>query len=243
MGADKKTFAVNLPDAVQRTLSQFVEAAKRSFGGSLRSVILFGSAAEGRLRATSDVNLILVLRAFEASAADQVREPLRVAQAAIDLRPMFLLESEANAAAEAFPQKFDDVRRRHRVLYGDNPFGAVAAGREARLYHLKQQLLNLILRLRAAYVARSLREEQLALVIAEAAPPLRSAAAELLELEGEKPESGRRALERVAGADDLLTLVSRARETRKLAPGEAGPAVFRLLELASRMRARSEKLR
>ncbi len=45
-------------------LDAVVDAARRAFGDDLRSIVLFGSAAEGRLRATSDVNLMLVLRRF-----------------------------------------------------------------------------------------------------------------------------------------------------------------------------------
>ena len=43
----------NLPVNVARTLDDFVAAAKASFGSSLKSAVLFGSAAEGQLRATS----------------------------------------------------------------------------------------------------------------------------------------------------------------------------------------------
>ena len=38
-------------------LATLLEAAVLHLGPTLRSVVLFGSAAEGRLRATSDVNL------------------------------------------------------------------------------------------------------------------------------------------------------------------------------------------
>lgn len=54
---------------------------------------------------------------------------------------------------------------------------------------MKQRLLNLTLRLREAYIARSLREEQLAAVIADAAGPLRACASTLLELEGRASSS------------------------------------------------------
>jgi hypothetical protein len=46
----------NLPPRVQEVLRDFVEAARGAFGPDLRAVVLYGSAAEGRLRATSDVN-------------------------------------------------------------------------------------------------------------------------------------------------------------------------------------------
>jgi hypothetical protein len=47
----------DLPPVVGAILEEFVAALDQAMGPQLESVILFGSAAEGRLRATSDVNL------------------------------------------------------------------------------------------------------------------------------------------------------------------------------------------
>ena len=105
-----------LPGDVARALDDFVVAARAAFGDQLESVVLYGSAAEGALRATSDVNVILVLRGFDREGADRLREPIRLAHATVRLRAMFLLADEMNSAAGAFAQKFDDVRRRHRLL-------------------------------------------------------------------------------------------------------------------------------
>lgn len=242
------TTALPLPPQVRRVLHDVVEAACGAFGPALRSVVLYGSGAEGRLRATSDVNLILVLRAFDRARADQIREPLRIAEAAIRLSAMFLLEAEIAAAMEAFAEKFADVLRRRQILYGDDPFRALTVARRAAIARLKQVLLNQILRLRALYVLRSQREEQLALVVADAAGPLRSSAASLLELEGCPAASPREALRLVASAlpesdwDTVLARLSEARETRRLAPGVAGDTLLRLIELATRMRARADAL-
>jgi predicted nucleotidyltransferase len=54
--------SARLPEAVRTTLSEFTAAAQEAFAEDLSSVVLFGSAAEGRLRATSAVNVVLVLR-------------------------------------------------------------------------------------------------------------------------------------------------------------------------------------
>jgi len=43
-------------------------APSAAFGDSLRSVILYGSGAEGRFRPTSDVNLLIVLSRFDGGA-------------------------------------------------------------------------------------------------------------------------------------------------------------------------------
>ncbi|MGH9861834.1 MAG: nucleotidyltransferase domain-containing protein [Candidatus Acidiferrales bacterium] len=239
---------LDLPARVQQALTDFVSAAAKALGSNLRSVVLYGSAADGKLRATSDVNVVVVLLAFEQGQMDQVRDPLRVAQAAIQLRAMFVLQSEIEAAARAFAQKFADILRRHRVLYGDNPLAGLTIAREAKLVQLRQQLLNLTLRLRSYYVSRSLREEQAVLATADAAGPLRSCAAALLELEGQPVPSPKQALERVTssfgetGWETVLANISKARETRSLPAGTAAPILFRLVELAQRMHGRAEKL-
>jgi predicted nucleotidyltransferase len=71
----------DLPADVAQVLDDFVGAARAAFADRLVSVVLFGSAAEGALRATSDVNVILVLTAFEREPADRLREAARRAQA------------------------------------------------------------------------------------------------------------------------------------------------------------------
>jgi len=210
------------------------------------SIVLYGSAAEGALRPTSDVNVIVVLDRFERGGADALRTPAMVAHAAVRLSAMYLLREEVGAAAEAFAQKFADVRRRRRVLFGNDPFAAVAISRSALLRRLDQVLLNLTLRLRAAYITRGVHEEQLVGVVADASSPLRTAAASLLELEGQPPGSPKAALAHVAhafGADwaPVLAHVSAARE-RRLAPAQAAETVVRLIELARLMRARARAL-
>lgn len=238
----------DLPPAVARVLEDFVATAREALDGDLRAIVLFGSGAEGRLRSTSDVNLIVVLSNFDRQRVDRLRDPYQAGRAIVRLECMFLLESEIPAAAEAFAGKLADVRRRRRVLFGADPFAGLAIPRSAALRQLRQLLLNLVLRLRAAYVERSLRDEQLAVVVAEAAGPLRSCAATLLELEGAPAPSAREALERVIdslsapGWERLSSELSEARERRELPPGEGGRVLFQLIDLAQRIRERAGEL-
>jgi predicted nucleotidyltransferase len=236
-----------LPERVERALASFVESAKRELGDHLRAVVLFGSAAEGRLRPTSDVNVVVVLTEFAAERVQELRDALRIAQAEIRLVAMFLLETEIPDAAEAFAVKFHDIQRRRRLLWGGDPFAELAISRAARLCHLRQILLNTQLRTREAYLRRSLRPEQLAMVLAESAGPLRTAAEALLDLEGQPYDSPKDALARVAGSlgdgtfPATLEAISTARETRALPEG-ADQVVFQVLELARRMYARAAAL-
>jgi predicted nucleotidyltransferase len=238
----------DLPQEVARTLDELVEASREAFGSDLESVVLFGSAAEGALRPTSDVNVIIVLAAFDPAKAAALRPAFRTAHAAANLSAMFLLRSEVPAAAEAFGQKFADIERRHRVIFGDDPFASLVVPRAALIGRLNQVLLNLTLRLRAAYVERGLREEQLAHVIADVAGPIRTCAANLIALEGGTPPSPKEALERLTRDfpetdwPDVLANITNARGGGALAPGVADRMLTRLIELTDRMRSRARAL-
>ena len=155
---------------------------------------------------------------------------------------MFLPEDDIPAAAAAFAIKFADIRRRRKILYGDDPFAALNVPADAMRRQVEQLLLNFELRTRAASVVNGLREEQLARIVATSAGPLRAAAGALLELRGERAASPKAALDEIAEAlpdgpwAPLLALVSRARRDRTLPPGDAAPAIDRLIALGREMR-------
>ncbi len=237
-----------LPEGVERELQVFLKAAQEAWGEDLIAAVLFGSAAEGRLRAQSDVNLLLVLKRFTREEADRMRDAYRAARAAIRLGVMFALETELPDLVSAFAAKFDDIMSRHRVLLGADPFAGLEVGRSEVIARLRQVLLNLRLRLRERYALVSLREEQLARVVSDTAGPLRSSAATILKLEGAPAESPKAALARIvedlgeARFTEALRLVSEARESSRLAPGAAPALLFDLMDLTNRLLARVERL-
>jgi hypothetical protein len=194
------------------------------------------------MRPSSDVNVLVLLAAFDRNKADRIREELRRAHAAIRLEAMFLLEAELPAAIEAFAVKFGDIARRHRILHGFDPFLETKIPRAAAIARLKQTTLNLTLRMREIYIARSLREEQIAFAIADFAGPLRANAATLLELKGGTVVSPKEALEEIAatllpgGASaELMGRITEARIERALTPGIAGETFFAMIDLAHRL--------
>jgi predicted nucleotidyltransferase len=227
----------DLPEHVQRTLKGFVGRAKDACGTNLLSVILFGSAAEGRLRPTSDVNLVVVLENFEFSQVDQLREILRLAYAAIQLNVMFLLKSEIPLASEAFAVKFTDILSRHRVLDGQDFFANLQVSRSATLQRLQQVIMNLTLRVRERYALVSLREEQLVPLIADVTGPIRASAATILAMEGQKGLHPKEALQeltrKISGGpwESILKNMSLAREEQDLPHGQAAIAVQEVLKL------------
>jgi hypothetical protein len=237
-----------LPTAVRAWLTQATETLIDCLGDGLQALILFGSAAEGLMRASSDVNLLVVLNQFDPERIGRASAVLQDAAAAVELHPMFLLASELSLAAESFSVKFDDIAHRHVVLYGTDPFEGLAIPRALIVKRLQQVLFNLTLRLRTLYANGRGREESLAAVIADSAAPLRRSAYAILELRGgHHPSSPKAALESLAaelGGDwthDLQSL-SKAREDLHLDPGTAGKLILRLAELSESLRQQAASL-
>jgi predicted nucleotidyltransferase len=245
---DRHSETDDMPEPVKNALTDLVEAARQGFQDDLSAIVLFGSAAEGRLRPTSDVNLLFVLRRFARERADLFREPLRMARVAVKAATMFIMEDELASAADLFAVKFGDIARRHRVLFGELPAALRPISPTAKKQRLRAVLMNLVLRLRQHYIVSSLREEQLARIIAETAGPLRAAAMTLLELEGAAIVSPRASLESVAAVLDggrwreVPPCLSEVRETGRLPTSVAGPLLFQIMELADAMRLHVEKL-
>jgi len=242
-GIPMTPFTAALPTNVGPFLQRFVDAARDALGADLVSIILFGSAAEDRLRATSDVNVLVVIRDWKPGQVNQMREQVRTAVAGIRLAPLFIRSDELHDAALAFADKFSDILRRRRVLYGDDVVEGIAIPRAALIARERQSLLNIAVRLRQTYLVRSLRDEQAALAVAEMAGPLRGSAATLLELSGRGTLEPKQALRvfvegtRDASLGPVLDTMSAVREERALAPGVAPAALAALETIAMHLRA------
>jgi hypothetical protein len=238
----------DLPGPVSRVLTEVVDALQQTFGDSLEAVVLFGSAAENRLRPTSDVNIVIVLTRLDRAKLDAVRDVLQVAHAAVRLNAMWLLAHEIRPAAAAFAVKFADIARRRRVLIGRDPFEGLQVPRAAAVARVRQVTLNLMLRLRASYALDGDREERLALIVADTIGPLRAAAAEILDLDGRPAASPREALEQIVrerpdiASSGVIDAARAARETRRLPAGTAAGVFDRIVDVADDLHRRAEAL-
>ena len=236
--------SVSLPPEIEEGLTEFLEAAHQAFGDELLSAVLFGSAAEGRLRSSSDVNLLLFLKKFDRSRVDLVREAFRTAHAAMRLDVMFLLEAELEPVMDAFAVKFSDILTRRRVIFGCDPFVDLVIPPEAIRRRTMQVLLNLMLRMRERYALVSLRDEQLAHVVADVAGPLRACAASVMAFEGKPASSPREALALLLAENELLDgkdvvkLIDTVRREGALPPGSAVPLLFSLIAVTESLYAR-----
>jgi predicted nucleotidyltransferase len=204
-------------------LQELVTALVRAAGAQLDSVILFGSGAEGRLRSTSDLNLLVVADGLTLERLDAIRLAFLAGRAAAGLTVMFVGKAELPRAMESFAVKFTDIKARHRVLYGNSPLESVAISREATVRRVRQVLLNLTLRLREQYVIEVEHEERLARSVADVTGPIRASAATLIALQDGRTLAPKPALEElVAGNEwsECLAGISAVHRGDSLPPGE-----------------------
>jgi hypothetical protein len=238
-----------LPAKIRTVLAEFLMGAQNAFAEDLVSAVLFGSAAEGALRKSSDVNLILILRRYEPARAEKLRGDLGAAEAAILLRVMFLVQDEIPAACEAFAQKFSDILRRRTVLWGPDPFTGISIPRPAQVRRLRQVLLNLLLRLREVHAGSESNSRFTLRLLADSTGALRSSASLLLLLEGGNAPNPKQSLIQVAEQiapgkfTTAMTRLSQLRETASLSESDAHAVMIAMMELAAAMHARAAALK
>jgi predicted nucleotidyltransferase len=214
MAATKKeVWGSDLPGDVVDALDEFASVSIDTFGDTLKSILLFGSAAEGRMRATSDVNVLMVFSSIDVARVEAWRAQVESLAAAIDLKPLVLLEDEIAAAAEAFAVKYFDILHRRRVLHGMDPFATLSISKEALGRRVQQVLLNLALRLRQSLLLHNDHARTRDLV--DAVGPMRASAVALRELSGLPALPPKEALLDLASTHGAKALVERMQELRE----------------------------
>jgi predicted nucleotidyltransferase len=240
MGAtNREAWASDLPTDIADALEEFTAKSVQAFGDSLRAILLFGSAAEGRLRATSDVNVVMVFTVLDLQRVEAWRSQVEVLVAAIDLKPLILLEEEIAAAAEAFAVKYFDILHRRRVLHGVDPFGSLTISDEALQRRVTQVLLNLALRLRHTLLLGNDAGRTHALT--DAVGPLRAAAVALQEVGRQPTTAPREALLELAARHGATALVERLHALRENGAPVAGDSMSLLGDLIHFIRAIAPK--
>lgn len=176
------------PPAVTAALERLQTELTQRAGGNLAGMILYGGLARGRFRpGKSDVNLVILLREAGAATLAAIAPALQAAWRAAGVEPMILTPAEVVPAVDVFPTKFLDIKRHHIVLMGEDPFANLEADPEHVRLRIKQELHNLLMRLRRRYIAAVGDVTTMAQLLVDAARPLAIELAALLRLAGQAP--------------------------------------------------------
>ena len=105
----------------EKLINEFVERMRSAAGTNLRAAILYGSAAAGdHIHDYSDVNLLCVLGETSFAAIEALVPAIEWWGKQKHRAPLLLSAEEMRRSADVFSIEFLDMRRNHRLLWGED---------------------------------------------------------------------------------------------------------------------------
>lgn len=141
-----------LRDEQKQSISSFCDSLAGVPDLSIQSILLYGSAARTDYRpGRSDINLLIISNRADTVTLQNCMEVVTEGRSA-GISPLFLTAADLIKLSEAFPLKYLSIQESHLTLYGDDPLLQIQIGSEALRLRCRQEMLNLLMRLRRNYL-------------------------------------------------------------------------------------------
>jgi predicted nucleotidyltransferase len=133
---------------LQKHLDELKERLAKTYGGRLKSVVLYGSAAVGDHQQNfSDLNVLAVLDSITPAELKLAEPIFRWWRDLENPSPLLMTEEEIRNSADCFPIEFHDIQEQGKVIFGqDLTSGVVIDDRDYRAeveHELRAKLLRL----------------------------------------------------------------------------------------------------
>ena len=141
-----------LPEQQKEAIQFFCKSMVSSPDSPAKSIVLYGSAARTDYRpGSSDINLLIILECADIKSLKGLIETVAAGRAS-GIAPLFLTTPDLLKLSTSFPLKYLSIQDSHITLYGDDPLLQITIGHEALQLRCRQELLNLLMRLRRNYL-------------------------------------------------------------------------------------------
>jgi|GEM_PF-138607 len=138
---------------IKDDLEKAVVAVAGHLGDKVRSLLIYGSLARGEWQpASSDVNLCVVMEEMDYEALEPVQEILSKARRRARVVTLVLTLTDLAEATDVFPIKFDDMKRHHILLGGEDVFEDLVVEPRDLAFVAEFKLRNVEWRLRQAFI-------------------------------------------------------------------------------------------
>ncbi|MGH7632189.1 MAG: nucleotidyltransferase domain-containing protein [Gemmatimonadaceae bacterium] len=183
------------------TLEELVSQLSAAYGDSLRSIVLYGSAAAGEhIAKRSDYNVLVIV---DALGAPQLTAASAASRAWVDAgnhAPLTLTSAEWRSSADIFPMEYADVLDRHKVLYGAAPFDGITVDRRDLRLQLEQEAMGKLLKLRQGVLASGNDGSRQVELLGASLSTIMVIFRAVLRLHGERPPADNVALAQAVGS-------------------------------------------
>ena len=220
-----------LPSNTKTKLEELRDALVGALGEELQALVVYGSAVRGGfVEGRSDVDLLVVLRHDDRALLEKIGGALLLARTSARIESMLLRGDELQRAADVFPLLYDDVRSRHVLLHGEDPFAGLEISDVHRRLRIEQELRDARIRLRLVLSEAPLLPRLLNGAVARKVKQLRSPLHALLRLRGRTVEDSVEAV--IQEASSIYEIDGKAVLRFDEAPEAAYDALTRLLDAA-----------
>ncbi len=139
---------------MEKVLNELVEKLKQAAGGSLKSVVLYGSAASGEFQPRhSDLNILCVLERIDAAELGKLNRTAAWWVGKGHPAPLVFTMDELRHSADVFSIELLDIKANHRILYGEDVFASFDVPMSLHREQVERELRTNLIRLRQAYLA------------------------------------------------------------------------------------------
>ena len=140
-----------LPSGVRERLAELTKNLEAALGDGLVGILVHGSVVRGEYRpGESDVDVIVILDKADFAQLDAIGNAMQLARYSARIEAMILTEAEIGGASDAFPLLYDEIKQRHILLAGRDPFKDVEVHDTHRRLRIEQELREAQIRLRRA---------------------------------------------------------------------------------------------
>jgi predicted nucleotidyltransferase len=175
----------SLPAAAQAPLRALTEGLEGAVGANLAALVVYGSAVRGGyVPEESDIDVIVVLGDTSLPQLHKIAPPLMLARYGARVEAMVLRSEEIPLACDVFPLLYDDVRQRHVLLAGKDPFSGLEITDAHRRLRIEQELREARIRMRRAVVDALASEANITGAVTRKVKQIRSPLHALLCLKG-----------------------------------------------------------
>jgi len=146
----------------EKLLSELVQRLQSAAGENLASLVLYGSAADGDFHAGhSDLNLLCVLLDASFNSLAKIAMSAEWWGRKEQPPPLFLTRQELQDSADVFSIEFLDMKRRYRVLYGEDVLRDLAVPMDLHRRQLEYELREKLFLLRQGLLLAGKNEKHL----------------------------------------------------------------------------------
>lgn len=136
------------------SLDELVSQLRAAYGASLKSVVLYGSAAAGEhIAKRSDYNVLVIVDALDAAKLTAASATASAWAEAGNPAPLTLTSSEWRGSSDIFPMEYADILDRHKILHGDSPFDGIRVDKKDLRLQLEQEAMGKLIKLRQGTLA------------------------------------------------------------------------------------------